>query len=550
MDENNAKLPRITSFFFNSASVEAPDEASNCNVNECAVSPDTSESPDFGDDGPNEKDGPDGSETSTEEHLNNQQQNEPAVPSSDAALWTVDAGTQQYCLDVGPNFCRNQDGKYMMSSRQHKGRTRKLYDTAFNQVSPNGETIERPWLIYSPSTGCLFCFVCKLFSPNSTSALANRGFDSWDHIGRLGDHERSAEHQHALTIYFIRSSRTQTLDKHIADEHIKERNYWTEVLRRIVSAVKFLTTRGLALRGSTETFGSVNNGNFLGCLEFLAEYNPFLARHIDKYGNAGRGTTSYLSSTICEEFIKLMADRIQQDVVDELKLAKYFSFSVDSTPDISHTDQLTFTVRYVLNNTTPVERFLKFVPVTSHTGLHLFNVISETLSDKLNINLKDCRGQTYDNASNMSGTYSGVQARVLEVNKKAVYIPCMSHSLNLCGVAAAESCTDAITFFGFVQKLYVFFSGLTYRWGLLRDSLKEKTSEDRKRNLFPKRLSDTRWSARADALHSLSCNYESYKSVLQALGADTAEERHTSRGKFIGGEHGSAGDCIYDNILE
>ncbi|XP_064419092.1 zinc finger MYM-type protein 1-like [Latimeria chalumnae] len=235
----------------------------------------------------------------------------------------------------------------------------------------------------------------------------------------------------------------------------------------------------------------------------------------------------HLSSTICEEFIKLVADKVQQDIVDELKLAKYFSFSVDSTPDISHTDQMTFTVRYVLNNTTPVERFLKFVPVTSHSGLHLFNVISETLSDELNINLKDYRGQTYDNASNMSGTYSGVQARVLDVNKKAVYIPCMSHSLNLCGVAAAESCTDAITFFGFVQKLYVFFSGSTYRWGLLRDSLKEKTSEDRKRNLFPKRLSDTRWSARADALRSLSCNYESYKSVLQALGADTLQKSDT-----------------------
>ncbi|CAM2099986.1 unnamed protein product [Caretta caretta] len=104
-----------------------------------------------------------------------------------------------YCIDVGPNFCRNRDGKYAMSSRQHKGRTRKLCDTAFNQVSPNGEIIERPWLIYSPSTGCLFCFMCKLFSPNSTSAQAKRGFDSWDHIGRLGDHERSTEHRQALT---------------------------------------------------------------------------------------------------------------------------------------------------------------------------------------------------------------------------------------------------------------------------------------------------------------------------------------------------------------
>jgi len=26
------------------------------------------------------------------------------VPSSDAALWTVDANSQQYCMDVGPGF--------------------------------------------------------------------------------------------------------------------------------------------------------------------------------------------------------------------------------------------------------------------------------------------------------------------------------------------------------------------------------------------------------------------------------------------------------------
>ncbi|CAM4481424.1 unnamed protein product [Caretta caretta] len=118
-----------------------------------------------------------------------------------------------------------------MSSRQDKDRTRKLCDTAFNQVSPNGETIERPSLIHSPSTGYVFCFVCKVFSPNSTSALAKRRFDSWDHIGRLGDHESSTEHQQALTTYIMCLSKIQTLDQHIADGYIKEKNYWTEVLK-------------------------------------------------------------------------------------------------------------------------------------------------------------------------------------------------------------------------------------------------------------------------------------------------------------------------------
>ena len=56
-----------------------------------------------------------------------------------------------------------------------------------------------------------------------------------------------------------------------------------------------------------------------------------------------------------------------------------------------------------------------------------------------------------------AGKYSGVQARVLEENNKASYIPCMAHSLNLSGVSAAESCVNAVSFFGFVEKLLRFF---------------------------------------------------------------------------------------------
>lgn len=76
----------------------------------------------------------------------------------------------------------------------------------------------------------------------------------------------------------------------IAEEFDKERNYWREVLRRVVSTVKFISSRGLAFRGATEILGNADNGNFLGCLEYLAEYDPFIAGHIEKFKNAGRGT--------------------------------------------------------------------------------------------------------------------------------------------------------------------------------------------------------------------------------------------------------------------
>jgi len=150
--------------------------------------------------------------------------------------------------------------------------------------------MERNWLLYSPSSGCVFCFVCKLFSINSKSALATTGFDSWSTMNRLEQHEQSAEHRCALRVYATHLANVQTLDKTICEQADKQKHCWREVLRRVVSTIKFLTSRGLSLRGSSETFGRADNGNFLGCLEFLAEYDSFIAGHIDKYGNVGHHT--------------------------------------------------------------------------------------------------------------------------------------------------------------------------------------------------------------------------------------------------------------------
>jgi len=63
-----------------------------------------------------------------------------------------------------------------------------------------------------------------------------------------------------------------------------------------------LAERGLALRGDDEKICSPHNGNFLGSLELVAQFDPFLAKYIEEFGNAGRGTPSYLSLTIMEEF--------------------------------------------------------------------------------------------------------------------------------------------------------------------------------------------------------------------------------------------------------
>ena len=74
-----------------------------------------------------------------------------------------------------------------------------------------------------------------------------------------------------------------------------------------------------------------------------------------------------LSSTICDELIEFLGKKVLCAILEEVKKAKYYSISVDSTPDMSHTDQLCLTIRYVLPQG-PVERFLTFVPSLNPIG--------------------------------------------------------------------------------------------------------------------------------------------------------------------------------------
>ncbi|KAJ8930225.1 hypothetical protein NQ314_016990 [Rhamnusium bicolor] len=103
-----------------------------------------------------------------------------------------------------------------------------------------------------------------------------------------------------------------------------------------------MVDRDHAFRGSDETIGSPHNGNYLGLLELIIRFDIFLAQHINTHANKGKGHTSYLSRTTCEEFIHLIASSLLDHIISEIKKCKYYSVSLNSTPDISHVDQFDF----------------------------------------------------------------------------------------------------------------------------------------------------------------------------------------------------------------
>lgn len=230
-------------------------------------------------------------------------------------------------------------------SERTANETRKCSINFFKRISQNKEIINRFWLCFSPSTGKIYCYVCKVMETNQGN-LSNNGYCDWKHASeRLHQHETSKEHLQAVIKLSQRGREIGCIDKGLKQQIISESGYWRQVLMRAISTIKFICERGLALRGQNEIVGSSKNGNYLGILELIAEYDPFLSAHIKKHANKGSGHINYLSSTIFEELISLMAKKVLNEIISRIIMSKYYSVSVDSTPDEGHIDQLTVIFR-------------------------------------------------------------------------------------------------------------------------------------------------------------------------------------------------------------
>ena len=447
---------------------------------------------------------------------------------SDPALWgPLTESLREEAIHRGPAAFHNRATRYPASVRESGlgCRTRSLTNDLLNCRLQNNEVVPREWLLYSPSTGSVYCYACKLLSPRPQSRQHAfiSGFSDWKHSERIGDHETSLEHRQNMLSMLQRSQVVCRVDAALVRQCEAEQRYWAEVLKRVVTVIKFLGSRGAAFRGDNELLGSVHNGNYLGSLELIAHFDPFLKDHLVKHGNKGKGKPSYLSSTVCEEFIALMGDKTKQVIADEIKQAKYFSVIVDSTPDLAHVDQLTFVFRFVNASGKVVERFIGFEPIHSHTGLSLAESVISMVRN-LGLDLANCRGQSYDNASNMSGKYNGLQAQLKKVNPLIHYTPCAAHSLNLVGINTMEDCcADVISFFELLQSLYTFCSASTHRWNIVF------TNSDYDISHTLKSLCGTRWSCRADSTKALRRNYSAIRDSLAKIALDCDEKNQTKR---------------------
>ncbi|XP_065684007.1 zinc finger MYM-type protein 1-like [Hydra vulgaris] len=407
---------------------------------------------------------------------------------SDPALWLtfcMSSQTRQLLVERGPHQIKEFEFPI------NKGK-RRFLPSYYSKVLSNGEVVERSWLIYSIASDAVFCFCCILFDNSSDiSDWPKKGYSDWKNLIRaLTMHEKSVNHRNAFRAWKeldIRLKQKKTIDAEYQRIMDMELQHWRGVIKRIMSIIKLLASQCLAFRGSTEHLFQPNNGNFLKLVELLSEFDPVMEEHIRRVQReSDKWSVTYLSNNIQDELINLMGNSILRKIVEITKIAKYFSIIADFTPDVSHYEQLSLTIRVVTFNSIQnkyeiAEFFIGFFEASDSTGEGLAKLILTHL-EKLGFELKWLRGQGYDNGANMKGVRKGV------------------------------------------QKLYTFFSGSTKRWEVLKKYVSQLTL---------KPLSATGWASRIDALKPLRfqlCEiYDALILIIEDVNRD-AETKVKARG--------------------
>lgn len=111
-------------------------------------------------------------------------------------------------------------------------------------------------------------------------------------------------------------------------------------------------------------------------MELLTIFDPVTKYHIHLVESGPLRHTSYLENVIQNEKIASISRKIQDSMVAEVKLYKYYSLILDCTLDVSHQEQVSAVMTVKIDEALGIKEHLLGVLVASQvTGLGLSSLI-------------------------------------------------------------------------------------------------------------------------------------------------------------------------------
>ena len=472
----------------------------------------------------------------------------------------------KFSIEKKEKLCKNepcQPPESVLCERKKKIGERNRYCS--QAVFFHEDQTRRKWLSYSLSKDCLFCLPCLLFSDeclrgenvrhNQGNAFTKAGYSNWKkQYSNIAKHEKSESHISAKTaqVVFLQGrSINSCLEQQEKTEILRRKREVLAnrtIMKRVVDTVVHLGKQGLAFRGHRESLiddPEANKGNFLESLNYLSAYDATTANHLEKVrhqqamtkrrkggkkGAKGRGSKlTFLSNDTQNNLINIIGKEIASQIVKEIGSCRALALIADTTPDVSHHEQLSICARIVNRHGKCSEHLLSCKRAYGTKAMELYNLISETLISK-GVSFDKLVAQTYDGASNMSGCYNGLQAIIKEkVGEHVAFVHCYAHTLNLVLSDSASVAVPVISLFNDLEALYVLFSK-TQR---IHDLFETVQREENLKVLSLKRLNTVRWRSRESCLKVLLSRYDCILSVLDTVALDFSIDgnpRKTSAG--------------------
>ena len=149
----------------------------------------------------------------------------------------------------------------------------------------------------------------------------------------------------------------------------------------------------------------------------------------------------------------VMGEQVLGEIISRVKKSNYYSISLDSTPDAAHIVLLALVLRY-MEKDGPMECFVIFMANIGHGTQEMFNALMEFLKIH-NLGLGNCHGQSYNNASAMSGKCNDLQAKMREKNLYLVFLDSLYNTFSKLGLErCCRMLLECCTFFSFLEKLF------------------------------------------------------------------------------------------------
>lgn len=202
-----------------------------------------------------------------------------------------------------------------------------------------------------------------------------------------------------------------------------------------------------------------------------------------------------------------MALLIQEEIIERIKSAKWFSLMIDECTDVSIEQSLIIYVKFVHKGKV-FTHYLCLVETDGASANDLYSCVIKAL-EKLGIDVSKCSSLATDGPSVMTGIRGGVAALFKRHNNHLLSVHCVAHRLALASSQAAAEFPYLVKYQDILKRVHAYFEKSPTN----TKKLKQIQNILDKNEIKVLKLSATRWLSLGNSVLNIQSNWSALISV-------------------------------------